>query len=707
MVVEGPDGTEVVAANADAPFERTVPRSATVTLLSYDRSLANLGLTAGLLETKALPSGAALPATSTVSQTLVDDDGVPGAWTALPRIPTRLDGIRLAVPTGAECLEAGGCHPELVEGSAPLCSIPCPAPSRPEAAALPVLGSLEPPPGWVATTTAGTTVWTPWAVVDLTCPDGQIRPPGEESCRSLGPCDERSLGDVGGAAAVYVSSSASPGGDGTASRPFTTLVDALAGQTPRRLALDRGSYTLRHFPTGLAELVGPCAEKVRVRVADGVSVPDELLLSGVSLEATGAIEVSGEMSLEGARVVGPLSVLEGGELSADQFRLDGQLEVARGASVTLGTGFLRSEATGLIVGGSAELERVVIWAQDTALHVHGGAEARGAQLALSSHDHSVVNVSGDLDLGWTLIEGGYGRARGIYSTGAAKLELNALTFLGTGDAAMRMTGGEAALRDSKIVVGGDPRGDGQGISITGGSLLVLERTELGLVWDRGIDATGLGTRLRFAHVVVRDHRAPPVEGKFGGSAVDGREGSLVTGHHLRIVRAERLGMELDDLDTRAVLEDVTIEEVAAKSDRDHSGLLVKGGADVQVRRLGIRGAKGSALTVRNHTTMLDVSDLEISGTTAAGCYDSSCIFGMSGGIRVDKLGFARVRRFRLSGNGAFGAAIGEDSRLELEDGLIEGHQTGIYVHSPASEVEPTAVRVALDDNANPVSVLTQ
>ncbi|MCK6552948.1 hypothetical protein L6R52_44405, partial [Myxococcota bacterium] len=141
------------------------------------------------------------------------------------------------LPTPLECVNRGGCF-ATYDPLAPLCELPCGAPTEPAPPEDPTPPrdvappSLTPcPAGWseVPASAGSPATCEPWTIAE-TCPMGQVRFPGDASCAPLGapcPADGWPATIPAGAPQLFVSPTAPDGGDGSRAAPLRSLDAAL------------------------------------------------------------------------------------------------------------------------------------------------------------------------------------------------------------------------------------------------------------------------------------------------------------------------------------------------------------------------------------------------------------------------------------------------------------------------------------------------
>lgn len=140
------------------------------------------------------------------------------------------------------------------------------------------------------------------AVLPTSCPEGLMAIPGEAACRPVSSCDAPPAGAIH-VDAAYVGES-----DGTAAKPFRTIVEALsAGDT---IAIAPGVYDASLSLERPTTLVGRCAAKVDI--ASTIAVRAKATLRGLSVKG---IDASEDLLAEDVRVYeGGINATAGGTL---------------------------------------------------------------------------------------------------------------------------------------------------------------------------------------------------------------------------------------------------------------------------------------------------------------------------------------------------------------------------------------------------------
>lgn len=233
--------------------------------------------------------------------------------------------LRLPPVDVARCLDFGHCFSNRICGT---CDLPPPTPPTP-----PELPTTSCPPGWTRVADQGFGFCRAFATPPTeACPPGTGRFPGSSTCVGVeAPCPGDGWpADLKGPSIVFVSSSATPGGDGTRARPYARVQDAeIAIGTGDGLvvALDRGTHPVGEaFLSGAAELVGACGETV---VEGTLDVTGDFALRHLTL--SGHVRSNGALSVEDVAVIAPVGdvtairastgslVLESVSVSAEHF----------------------------------------------------------------------------------------------------------------------------------------------------------------------------------------------------------------------------------------------------------------------------------------------------------------------------------------------------------------------------------------------------
>ncbi len=278
------------------------PNKGEVLLLALPVSAAELQLPAGPLDLVDPDApGRALPEAGAVWRGQVEDGRV--RWDVGPALnETELQGLRIPAFDANACAEAGGCT---VKDQPVACTVPCPAPQLAQRPAAPRLTQR---PNWQPLLIDGE----PWMAPDdspvlapieperLECAQGQMRRPDEAACRLIAPCPAPGAWPSGAPDAVYVRQGATAG-DGSAARPYDTLLQALQ-QTPAETSIIfEGRFNLEALVNNEARrfsqitLQGTCPERATLFTTSGpLIVPTESLdWSDLSLDLAEALDFRG------------------------------------------------------------------------------------------------------------------------------------------------------------------------------------------------------------------------------------------------------------------------------------------------------------------------------------------------------------------------------------------------------------------------------
>jgi hypothetical protein len=113
------------------------------------------------------------------------------------------------------------------------------------------------------------------------CPSGFIAVPGDASCREIAPCGQGQWGEIPvDATTIYVDGAFGGTGNGSATSPYTTIAEAVAGAASGTLiAIAAGTYQ-ENLPlyTGV-KLWGRCPSMVEIH-GDGMAAPTIIIVGG-------------------------------------------------------------------------------------------------------------------------------------------------------------------------------------------------------------------------------------------------------------------------------------------------------------------------------------------------------------------------------------------------------------------------------------------
>jgi len=601
--------------------------------------------------------------------------------------------------------------------------------------------------GWVQSEIDGIPICEPWpGSMAPSCGDAEAAFPGEPACVALGsacPSGEFPEGLPTDVTVLYVSASASAGGDGSAVSPFDTIGGAMAeARTDTVIAVGKGVYdetvTLRAGVT----LFGAC-------------VAETTLTSSASNPTAGVVTIAGSgVEIRNLRI-------------ADAARA-GITSTGRGSTATIRDLIVEDVAGfGLDLGeGAFTLRRVAIrrTANPGLATVNGEVEAQwlevtgaGALGVLAEGSAAVIRLSD------TVIRAG--RADGAGNFGNGVLANDGATVEGVRVAVLEMretavtvgTGARLILRDSLVArVLGRVRDDlrGRGVATRGGGVVDVERTT---VRNSRLEAVSLlqsEVPHRLADVVIA--QTGPTGNGFGGRGIAAHEGAIVEGVRVHIVDGFELGVFVFGAGTEVSLSDLVVRDIEAKASDDESGrgLNVDEGAVLtldralveRVRDIGVLVARGSQITATDlvirdvqsrandgsfgrgvevaggSTGRFDrvliervreagvialtegdvaLTDVVVDTVMARDCIDAGCFDGVATyGMALVTAGAGRLRAERFAVTDPFlcGALIATGGESDLSQGAIRGAEVGVCVQVDGYDLERLTDRVAFSDN---------
>ncbi|MEO1227592.1 MAG: hypothetical protein AAFZ18_01715 [Myxococcota bacterium] len=469
--------------------------------------------------------------------------GGPSGWQAVEAFESGVfDDVRLAPLELNRCLEGGGC----IEVSRVFCQTAC-------ASAPPVAPPREPlpvrPPRVCPSCAEGRPAPGP-------CPVGQRFDVSTGACLRVGtPCPvgpfpEPSSMDP---PTVHVDAAATPGGDGSRSRPFRTLEEGL--DAPGRLLVASGQYGVEGLDLVDAWIEGVCPEATqligRLR-ASGNSTLGNLRLEG-ALEV-GEAALLQASSVELSLAVGssePALAVEG-RFEAREVSIDGGVQVSASGQIQVAAASLRGSPA-LSVLGSAEVTEALLEPTQPSTWVvrtNAGGTLSLARSVVSATGGNAARVSGGrLDLADVSIEGAVGNL-GLFAQRGAELELSRVRISG-------FASFPVLVEDDARARGGDldiEQGSGAlaGLQIRNGG-----RAELARIRVIG-SAVGVG-------VFVQNAGAPPTLSDI--SVTGTQRGMRIEGSDARVSRLAVTGAAQDGLSVtgsgRVDVEDVILNDVGA------------------------------------------------------------------------------------------------------------------------------------------------
>ena len=508
------------------------------------------------------------------------------------------------------------------------------------------------------------------------CPPGEAPFAGEAGCTPVGaacPTGSFHEGLPADRPVVYVLSTAPAGGDGTAARPYASLLDVRLAGLPSRgiIALGPGRYDRALRLTDGIGVWGACASRTELVSSEPATYEGVIMVAGAGVEVRDlrigpsprpGVYVFGaglELTLGGVQVAGTerigVFVSDGATLHADGLAVsdtqpsagDGTfgsgIDVERGSTVEARRVVLSgNHLVGMLVAGagsSAVLENIVIadtrsqesdglWGTGLSTRGGGAVTVRGALFVRnrggvgSDGDTSSLRVEDAVirsSLGWE-IDGSGGR--GVSVGPGTTVELRRLLVsnnrevgVWAGLAGTTLLLEDAAVVDTQSEVGGR---SGQGMSVETGAIAVVRRTWFARNRLIGIAAVGEGstdTSLTAEDLFVRDTRPRELDA-FGGRAVEIESGAVAQITRALIERNHEVSVFVSDADSVLDLEDVAVRDSLSRElDRTGGrGIVAQVGAAIRISRALVERSRGSALASLGPAAVLDLEDVVVRDT---------------------------------------------------------------------------------------------
>jgi hypothetical protein len=293
------------------------------------------------------------------------------------------------------------------------------------------------------------------------CLEGTMAVPGQISCVDYGACNIAWGGIPSASTIAYVVADAAPGGDGTLTKPFTRIADALAsvaGRSGALVAIASGTYAENLVLSSDVRLWGACAQKV---ILSGASTAPTITVSspadsvaGSSIEnltitggTIGILADHTHLGVRGVRVHG--TGQEGLWASESTLLVDGTL-----VDGTKSSGIVAKGSTTTITGSL--VRNVIAWdsGEGFGVRVLHGDSAPKTTITTSVIEESIgtdlyledgeANVIGAVLRGAHPAPGAQGM--GLIAQGDVKLTIDATLFFGNEGPGLSLeqTGGVAS-----------------------------------------------------------------------------------------------------------------------------------------------------------------------------------------------------------------------------------------------------------------------
>ncbi len=701
------------------------PRHARIHLLAFTESPETLQLDPGPVEllTDSPPLGRRLPAPQS-THTGVHEGGRL-VWGLTPS--SDLDAfrqLRMAPFDDNRCTRAGGCR---VDPDIPICKLPCPSSIPPERPSLPRLSQIE---GWLpferngqpVVTPSGTPVLAPKEPARLRCPPAQMHYLDEEACRPVLACpaaEQWPLSLPNGALFVRAGS---PGGDGSAARPYATLQDALQASPASAPIVFDGTFDFEaqvaERPGTLVgrELRGVCPERSILTTSGATTLTEGALsLYGLSLHLGGELELLSDNSQHNFRFIAIENsslAVHNGSLHISDSRIyargDSLLVVANGGTLEIDRAFFDVDYAMHLFNHTTLIIR------DTLLEASGEGEGHG----VSGSNFRSVEVKNTVFRGF--------RASGIAIQRVPRIDIADSQFLDINQHGLSLQAcanrteclpaGEDGFAINVQVVRTRIRSDTTGLLFAHGKLqmedVVIEKsrtavtllgeidaaTEISLTRVATVDIGKQGLRLNARGGLPKTLRLQDVyvqAGMGGSSSLFSMVRSQffnVEANRIHITSSPGHGMEI--LCGGGQITDLTIDRT------DFIGLRLVPAQPVQIARLKITAPEALIIYANDLSAIDGVSP----------CFDlpnnapsvSATDVTLSGGPRARRGltmcsgGEAYLERTSIS-NFDTGIYIQRDG-LKILDARIQAHRIGVSTWSGAARL-PQLLQVQFDSNS--------
>jgi hypothetical protein len=614
------------AAPLSAPLRNSA--DASLVLLTYDRPLAALGISAGPVAFA--DDGRPLPFQQGFE---VVGGRASAAWSPLAALAPPLSQFLYSARPEL-CLAQGGCFPNggdcnLSCGGATPTAPAAPEPVAPPAAVTDPAAPIPPAPpafgacpaGWSPLDRDGVSTCEPNAA-GLDCPSGEVAFLGDSACAPLGdPCPppgEWSSALVPGAGTViYVRQGASvTGANGTPAAPYPSIAIALSAPQVGPgvvIAIAAGNYIdPLQLPVGVT-LWGACARDTALGALSPFSSDDVLRDLRVELPPGAGLVSSNPIALNGVLVEGGgigLFLRGGSGVRLDHVMFHDSAQDAvhleDGASLEAAGLILEpSGGAGLSVGFDATATVSDLWIRDAApgLLVQSGARLTVQRALIEQSRGAAISVVGGALLGSDLIARDTALDRtvialpaGIELDGDGMLQLQRLVLERNPAFGLSVIGASTAsvsdLVDRDVSVDEDG-GDGLGVIAAGSARLFLARALVVRVRDIGVYVSSSTGAL--SDLAVRD--ITPDDQRHNGSGIlfdSGASGSIT---RAAVAHTQHAGVALWGVATRATIADLSVVDTstAAFDAGFGPGLWLDGPPNVSLARVLVERAMGWGL----------------------------------------------------------------------------------------------------------------
>jgi len=538
-----------------------------------------------------------------------------------------------------------------------------------------------------------------------------------------------------------------PGGDGSATSPFSTVGEALLGVGAGDvIALAKGRYdTLVRLPAGvtlhgacsaetiltttimvgamgLVDVQGPGSALRRLTIEDVARV-------GISVNTEGTLEIE-NVYVRDVGMVG-LYVL-GGSVTADGFAIE---DIRPSSAGTVGRG-MDLDGGAVFEGSRISVRRthdVAVRARDsqitladfvvdeTASDVASGATgvgmeaSEGAAISLErgyvgrSRLGGIFVQSSSLSARMLVLRDVLGResdgalGTGILATRGSSVGLSALLLerartvgLAAEAAPAMLTLEDAVIRDI------EPNPDGAlgwGIDVTMGAVAELSRAHIARTRQHALSVRSAESRVTAADLVLHDTLVNPDSD--AGIALNVSQGAIVEAARLQIRRATDLGVFGTEPGTRITIEDLLIEDVESRpiDGRFGRGIDIELGAALELSRAAIRRVRNLGVFVGDDDASATLSDVHVESVRYEGCADTECPADLvATGIGAYTRARLVAERFSVTDVALCGVQVGPVGEMDLHDGDVTLSEIGACVSVDAYDVSRLTRDVRYGDN---------
>lgn len=541
----------------------------------------------------------------------------------------------------------------------------------------------------------------------LECPLGHAHFPGEPGCAPVGsPCPAgdwaEGLADDG--TVLFVRAGAS-GGDGTRTRPFGTIADAMAAaRDGSTIALAKGRYAERVALARLGTIVrGACsAETVVTHVGSSASVEiaaprttvrdiaiadnDDagIFVHGTSTDATiDGILVSNArsvgISVQGGANLVARSLVVRGTREHESGELGIGLHVERGASVELSRAVIeRNHMFGVyaVAGAHVVLRDIVV--RDTSPRRRDGLFGRGIQIDRAS----IAEVSK------FLVELNHEIGIMVWAEGSV-LSLS-----------------DGVVRDTRP----DPTfgTNGRGLVVQGRDVtaavtrVVFERNT-----DIGVMVTQPSTHLAMSDVVIRDTQPRPADGQ-SGRGIELHTDASMQATRLVLERNHQIALFAAGESTHVVMTDAIVRDTMPDAAFGYGGggLQAQDGAAVELASVLIDRSHEIGLSAFREGTTLVATDVVVRDTRPRACAETTCRGFGAGMGGVSHMGTLHLTRFLITRSALCGLQIAYDGQVDLRAGEISENEFGVCLQVDGYDVARLSDAVVYRDNGAPLAATT-